>query len=135
MSDANITTTADGQAAIHSGLPVVAMRSGTGGVEGLRLRLTGFLNQPAVRRGLPMAGLAALTALARAAWLALREPPQRDLFRGLPDSDKAAVAEVLGKANIPYELDDSSGAITVSEDEYFNAKMKLAAAGLPKSAP
>jgi len=138
MSDANITTTADGQAALQPGLPVLSTGgrgANLGGMDGLRLKVTGFFNQPAVKKGLPMAGLVGVTALAGAAWLALREPPQRDLFRGLPDGDKAAVADVLGKANIPYSFDESSGAITVSEDEYFNAKMKLAAAGLPKSAP
>ncbi len=137
MSDANITV-ADGQA-VQSGLPAVSSAGrgpGMGaGVDGLRLRLTGFLEQPAVRRSLPLAGLIGVTALAGATWLALREPPQRDLFRGLPDADKAAVADVLGKSNIPYGFDGSSGAITVSEADYFDAKMKLAAAGLPKSAP
>jgi flagellar M-ring protein FliF len=136
MSDANITL-ADGQAAVQSGLPALSRggASGFGGVDGLRLRMTGFFNDPGIKRVLPMAGLIGVTALAGAAWLALREPPQRDLFRGLPDADKAAVADVLGKNNIKYDFDGSSGAITVSEDDYFNAKMKLAAAGLPKSAP
>ncbi len=101
----------------------------------MRLRATGFLRQPAVQRSLPMVGLLGVTALAGLAWLALREPPQRDLFRGLPDADQAAVADVLGKSAIAYDFDKSTGAITVSEDDYFNAKMKLAAAGLPKSAP
>lgn len=134
MSDANITV-ADGQAALSSGLPAVPAGRQTGGIDGLRLRLNGFLEQPAVKRSLPMAGLLGVTALAGMAWLALREPPQRDLFRGLPDADKAAVADVLSKAAIPYDFNESTGAITVAEDAYFNAKMKLAAAGLPKSAP
>jgi flagellar M-ring protein FliF len=88
-----------------------------------------------VQKSLPMVGLIGVTALSGLAWLALREPPQRDLFRGLPETDKAAVAEVLDKNNIAYSLDKDSGAIAVSEDTYFDAKMKLAAEGLPKSAP
>jgi flagellar M-ring protein FliF len=104
-------------------------------MDAMRLRATGFLRQPAVQRSLPMVGLLGVTALAGLAWLALREPPQRDLFRGLPDADQAAVADVLGKSAIAYDFDKATGAITVSEDDYFNAKMKLAAAGLPKSAP
>jgi flagellar M-ring protein FliF len=138
MSDANITV-ADGQAAAQTGLPSLSAGGSNaafrGGVDGMRLKLTGFLEQPAVKRSLPMAGLVGLTALAGMAWLALREPPQRDLFRGLPDADKAAVADILGKNAIQYGFDERSGTITVSEDDYFNAKMKLAAAGLPKSAP
>ncbi|MBO9576807.1 MAG: flagellar M-ring protein FliF [Sphingobium sp.] len=136
MSNANITL-ADGQAG-NTGLPALSNRgagSFGGGIGGMRLMLTGLLNDPGVKRVMPMAGLIGVTALAGAAWLALREPPQRDLFRGLPDSDKAAVADVLGKNNIKYDFDEKSGAITVSDDDYFSAKMKLAAAGLPKSAP
>ena len=134
MSDANLPTTG-GAAAVPSGLPALSSGGLSGGAEGLKLRLTGFLRQPAVQRSLPMAGLIGVTALAGAAWLALREPPQRDLFRGLPDADQAAVAEVLTKSGIAYGFDKSSGAITVSEDDYFKAKMKLAGEGLPKSAP
>lgn len=119
---------------MRSGLPALP-GSMNGGIDAMRLRATGFLRQPAVQRSLPMAGLLGVTALAGLAWLALREPPQRDLFRGLPDADQAAVADVLGKNAIRYDFDKSSGAITVSEDDYFNAKMKLAAAGLPKTAP
>ncbi|WP_062734522.1 flagellar basal-body MS-ring/collar protein FliF, partial [Sphingobium abikonense] len=62
------------------------------------------------------------------------EPPQRDLFRGLPDSDKSAVAQVLDQNGVRYDF-DNSGAMTVAEDDYFKAKMMLAAQGLPKSAP
>ena len=129
MSENNLTT------AGKPGLPALSGRGFAGGADGLKLRLTGFLSQPAVQRSLPLIGLLAITALAGLAWLALREPPQRDLFRGLPDADQAAVADVLTKSNIPYDFDKSSGAITVSEDDYFNAKMKLAAEGLPKSSP
>ncbi|HZV18869.1 MAG TPA: flagellar basal-body MS-ring/collar protein FliF [Sphingobium sp.] len=135
MSDANIMTTTGGQSAAQPALPALAGRLPGGGVEGMRIRMTGFLAQPAVQRSLPMMGLVALVAIAGAAWLALREPPQRDLFRGLPDADQAAVADVLTKSNITYDFDRSTGAITVAEDDYFNAKMKLAAEGLPKSAP
>ncbi len=129
MSENNLTT------AGKPGLPALSGRNFAGGADGLKLKLTGFLSQPAVQRSLPLIGLLVVTALAGLAWLALREPPQRDLFRGLPDADQAAVADVLTKSNIPYDFDKSSGAITVSEDDYFNAKMKLAAEGLPKSSP
>jgi len=130
MSENNLATTADSGRAI---LP--SMGGGSGGLDGLRLRLSGFMNQPAVQRSIPMVGLIGVTALSGLAWLSLREPPQRDLFRGLPDADQAKVVEVLDKANIPYSFDNKTGSISVSEEAYFQAKMKLAAEGLPKSAP
>jgi flagellar M-ring protein FliF len=107
---------------------------GAKGADALKARFTGFIRQPAVAKSLPLLGLLGVVATAGAAWLALREPPQRDLFRGLPDADKSAVAQVLDQSGMRYDF-DSSGAMTVAEDDYFKAKMMLAAQGLPKSAP
>lgn len=107
---------------------------GAKGVDALKARFAGFIKQPAVARSLPLLGLLGTVAVAGAAWLALREPPQRDLFRALPDADKSAVAQVLDQSGIKYDF-DSAGAMTVGEGDYFKAKMMLAAQGLPKSAP
>ncbi|EQB34017.1 flagellar basal-body MS-ring/collar protein FliF [Sphingobium ummariense] len=104
------------------------------GIDAIRARITGFMKQPAVAKSLPLLGLLGVAAIAGAAWLALREPPQRDLFRGLPDADKSAVAQVLDQNGIRYDFDNGGG-MTVAEDDYFKAKMMLAAQGLPKSAP
>ncbi|WP_145199296.1 flagellar basal-body MS-ring/collar protein FliF [Sphingobium sp. B2] len=128
--------TIDGGAAARPALPATAS-SGFGsakGVDALRARLTGFMKQPAVAKSLPLLGLLGVLAVAGLAWMALREPPQRDLFRGLPDGDKSAVAQVLDQNGIPYDF-DNNGAMTVGEGDYFKAKMMLAAQGLPKSAP
>ena len=107
---------------------------GAKGADALKARFTGFMRQPAVAKSLPLLGLLGVVATAGAAWLALREPPQRDLFRGLPDADKSAVAQVLDQNGLAYDF-TNSGAMTVAEDDYFKAKMMLAAQGLPKSAP
>ena len=108
--------------------------SGAKGFDAVKARFTGFMKQPAVAKSLPLIGLLGTVAVAGAAWLALREPPQRDLFRGLPDADKSAVAQVLDQNGIKYDF-DNGGAMTVGEGDYFKAKMMLAAQGLPKSAP
>lgn len=136
MSEANLTL--EGAKPASSGLPAVSSSSSLGGQGGLgdmRMKASAFLRQPAVARSLPLLGLLGVIALAAFAWLSLREPPQRDLFRGLSDADKAAVVEVLGTSNITYDVDQANGAITVAEGDYFKAKMALAAEGLPKSAP
>jgi flagellar M-ring protein FliF len=130
MSDANLTL--DGGQAAAPALP--ALPSAGGGLDAMRARLTGFFRQPAIARSLPMLGLLGVVAAAGLAWLALREPPQRDLFRGLPEADQAAVVDVLDKKGIAHDF-SASGAITVNQDDYFKAKMTLAAEGLPRSAP
>jgi len=91
--------------------------------------------QPAVRRSLPMALMIGLIAAAALAWMSLSTPTQKTLFSGLPDSDKAAVTSALTTANIKSHIDDGTGALTVSEEDYSRAKMLLAGQGLPKAAP
>lgn len=94
-----------------------------------------FVSQPAIAKSMPLIGFIGVVAMAILAWASLREPPQRDLFRGLPDSDKGAVIAALDSSTIPYSFEESSGTIMVSEDDYHKAKIALAAQGLPKSAP
>ena len=98
-------------------------------------RLRGFAQQPAVAKSLPLLGAAAALGLALLAWLSFASGPQRDLFTGLGDADKAAVADTLNGANIKYTLDRGTGALSVADGDYYRAKMLLAQAGLPKSAP
>jgi flagellar M-ring protein FliF len=132
MSENALSTNVGGAAALPA-TSGPALGSGMS-PDALKARFTGFIKQPAVAKSLPLLGLLGVVAMAGAAWLALREPPQRDLFRGLPDADKSAVAQVLDQNGMRYDF-DNSGAMTVAEDDYFRAKMMLAAQGLPKSAP
>ncbi|MBH9538589.1 flagellar basal-body MS-ring/collar protein FliF [Novosphingopyxis sp. YJ-S2-01] len=142
MNDMTISQPIDGNAGGAAARPTQRLKpigfssSSNGGMGGGFMdRARDFLSQPAVAKSLPLLGFIAVAAMAAAAWLALQSPPQRDLFRGLPESDKAAVAQALDSNSIPYQLDNSTGALTVSEDDYYAAKMLLAAQGLPKSAP
>jgi len=98
-------------------------------------RVKGLAGQPAVQKSLPLLGIAAAILIAFLAWTSFAKGPQRDLFSGLSDSDKAAVADTLKSSGINYTLDRSTGALTVSDSDYYRAKMLLAQAGLPKSAP
>lgn len=134
MSENALSTTVGSAAPALPAAPAAAFGSGAKGFDAIMARFTGFIKQPAVAKSLPLIGLLGTVAVAGAAWLALREPPQRDLFRGLPDGDKSAVAQVLDQNGIKYDF-DNSGAMTVGEGDYFKAKMMLAAQGLPKSAP
>lgn len=98
-------------------------------------RLKGVIDQPAVQRSLPMIGLIAMLGLAALAWMMFSQAPQRDLFRGLADADKAGVADALTSAGVPYAIDRDTGTLTVSDADFYRAKMLLAQQGLPKSAP
>ncbi len=106
--------------------------SGPGGALG---SIQTFARQPAIARAMPLIILSAVLLAALSAWLLVREPAQRDLFRGLPDNDKAAVMQALQSANIAYQVDDTTGTLTVSNEDYHTAKIELAGQGLPRSAP
>lgn len=116
-------------------VPARALPSLAGGAGGLFERLGTLLRQPAVARSLPMLGIVALLGVAALAWAVLHTPAQRTLFSGLDDGDKAAAADALGAAGIPYAIDRDTGALTVADDSFYRAKMLLAQQGLPKSAP
>jgi flagellar M-ring protein FliF len=98
-------------------------------------QIQGVFAQPAVRRAGPMALLIALVGAAALAWATLASPPQKTLFTGLPDADKAAVTQALTAANIASTIDDGTGSLTVAEDDYSRARLLLAGQGLPKAAP
>ena len=92
------------------------------------------LANPAVRRLVPAAAAIGVLGLAAIAWSIVSAAPQKTLFAGLADEDKAAMVDALGAAGIAYEVDRASGAITVGEDAYHQARMLLASEGLPKGA-
>lgn len=97
---------------------------------GSMLSRTGaFLGQPPVRRTLPwFAGVSAagLTALL---WLAMAPAPQRVLYSNLSDSERAEVVAALDKASIAYTIDNSTGAVTVGENDLYKARMVAASDG------
>lgn len=94
-----------------------------------------IMAQPAVRRTLPMALMIALIGAAALAWMMLATPPQRTLFSGLGDGDKAAVTQALTAGGIANRINPDTGSITVSRDDYARARMLLAGQNLPKAAP
>ncbi len=115
--------------------PVAPTGMNASGVSGFMGSIQSFVQQPAIARAMPLIILSAVIIAALSAWLVLREPAQRDLFRGLPDNDKSAVMQALQSANIPYQVDETSGTLTVSNEDYHAAKIELAGQGLPRTAP
>jgi|KBSSwiStaDraftv2_1062776.scaffolds.fasta_scaffold22824_3 flagellar M-ring protein FliF len=94
-----------------------------------------FTSQPAVLKSIPWLITLALVGAAFMIWGVIGQPAGRTLFQGLADNDKAAVAQALDSSGIKYTLDRDSGAIKVTDEDFYKAKMLLAQQGLPKSAP
>ena len=97
--------------------------------------LTGFVRQPAVQRALPASAMTSAIGIAALAYFTMQSSPQAQLFAGLDDMDKAAVAEALQTQGIAHSIDASTGALTVDADKLHQARIALAGQGLPKAAP
>ncbi|NBU24320.1 MAG: flagellar M-ring protein FliF [Gammaproteobacteria bacterium] len=91
-----------------------------------------FLKRPGVRTALPYVGLALVLLLAVVAYISLSTPPPRALYPEMADSDKEAAQQLLEKNGIAVELDRTTGSLTVPAAEFHEARIMLAAAGLPK---
>ncbi len=92
-----------------------------------------FLRQPAIVRSTPiiLVGLVMLVGLG--AIFTMREPAMTQLFPQLGEEDKALVMQNLEAQGIKGKLDPSTGQLLVPRNDYYRAKMQLAAAGLPKA--
>jgi flagellar M-ring protein FliF len=92
----------------------------------------GLLEIPGLRQAMLLAGLSA--ALAAALWLVFWSQGQNysALYSGLSERENAQVVDALTAAGVPYKL-GANGEITVPEDKVREARMKLAAQGLPES--
>ena len=97
-------------------------------------QMRGLLAQPAVKRAMPLIFLIGLVAAGFLAWSLVATSPQRILFANVNDADKAAISSALEGASIKSSI-DTSGSITVAEDDYHKARMLLASQNLPKAAP
>lgn len=94
-----------------------------------------FVRQPAVQRALPMIATSAAIGIAALAYFMTTTAPQAQLFAGLDDSDKAAVADALQSQGIAHTIDPTTGSLTVDADKLYQARIALAGQGLPKAQP
>lgn len=77
-------------------------------------------------------GIAAAVALGGFVVLWSRTPGYEVLYTELSDRDMTQIASALKSSRIRYRLDPDSGALLVQADRADDAKLQLAAAGLPK---
>lgn len=92
----------------------------------------GFLNLPVARQIGLMVGFAACVALAVAIVLWSQKPSYRMLYGNLQDQEVLEISTALDQAGIKYEVNQATGAIMVDAPQVHEARMKLAASGLPK---
>ena len=90
------------------------------------------LAQPAVRKSMP-AIIALLTlAIFIIAYSWVKEPLYRAVYPGLSESDRQAAFEALSGAAFGAKIDSKTGELKVPDGRYHEARIFLAAQGLPQ---
>jgi len=95
-------------------------------------QMRGLKDLPAVRQLILLVGLAMAVAAGVALFTWSQQPNYMPVYPGLAEKDASAVAEALRAAGLPVRLDPASGSVTVPGDKIYEARMRLAAQGLPK---
>jgi flagellar M-ring protein FliF len=92
------------------------------------------IDQPSFRRAFPTI-LAALTAVAAVIlFVSMREPNMTTLYASVSDSEKSKIYEALKNMGMSVELDPATGEVLIPTNDYHQARISLAAQGLPEYA-
>ncbi|MDA9240143.1 flagellar basal-body MS-ring/collar protein FliF [bacterium] len=90
------------------------------------------IDQPSFRRAFPTI-LAALTAVAAAVvFVSMREPNMTTLYASVSDADKSKIYDSLKNMGMDVELDPATGEVLIPTNDYHQARISLAAQGLPE---
>ena len=89
--------------------------------------------QPAFQRSLPTMIAVIVAIVGLAAYTYMQKPSLTTLYAGLPESEKAMVLESLKNSGVDVSIDPVTGEVLVPVIDYHNARMTLAAQGLPSS--
>ena len=91
----------------------------------------GFTQLPAMRQLWFMIAIAASVAVGVSLVLWMQTPNYSLLYGNLSQKDAGQVVEALQKANIPYKVEEGSGAVMVASSQLHKARLELANQGLP----
>jgi flagellar M-ring protein FliF len=89
---------------------------------------------PGLRQLLLLAGLAIAISVGVTGAFWMKEPGYTAIFSSLTPQEAGEVVDVLNTTDIPHRVDEKSGAILVPSAKIQEARLKLAAQGLPRGA-
>ena len=102
------------------------------GLSGIRANVERVLSQPAVKRALPLIAVLAVLMVFGLYYAWMQSTPYRAVMPGLMEADQQAAFEALKTANFKPQIDTSNGQLKVPADRFHEARMLLAAQGIPK---
>ena len=92
------------------------------------------LNQPAVKKSLPLMVIAVALLVFALIYTLINAPSYRPIMTGVTETDQQGVYEALKAGEFKPVIDAGSGQITVPAARYHEARIYLASKGLPKTA-
>jgi flagellar M-ring protein FliF len=94
--------------------------------------LVSFGESQGGRNLLLMLGAAIVLAVMAGVLMWSQQPEYRVLFSNFSDRDGGAIVTQLQQMNVPYKFAEGGGAILVPADQVHDARLRIAAMGLPK---
>lgn len=91
-----------------------------------------FAESEGGRNLLLMMGAAIVIAVMAGVWMWSQQPDYRVLFSNFSDRDGGAIVTQLQQMNVPYKFAEGGGAILVPAGQVHDARLRIAAQGLPK---
>ena len=92
------------------------------------------LNQPAVKKSMPLMVIAMALLAFALVYTMINAPSYRPVMSGMTETDQQGVYEALKQGEFKPVIDAGSGQVTVPANRYHEARIYLASKGLPKTA-
>lgn len=91
-----------------------------------------IFTQPLVKKSLPAITAIFIFAVLLIVFMWLNGGEYRVLHPNMTEVDRSEAIEILQSSAIPVKVDPATGTLTVPVERYYDARMALAAAGLPR---
>ena len=92
-----------------------------------------MLQQPAVRKAMPLILIALALLLFGLSYVWINQPAYRPLMTNMSETDQQLALDALRQAEYKPVVDASTGQLTVPANRYHEAKIFLASKGIPKT--
>ena len=104
-----------------------------GGASGPLASVQQMLQQPSVKKAMPLILMALAILLFALLYVLINMPSYRPLMLNMSEADQQTAIEALRTSEFKPVLDPSTGQITVPSNKYHEARIFLASKGLPKT--
>ena len=107
--------------------------SGMGGASGPLASIQQLMQQPSVKKAMPLILMGLAVLLFGIIYILINMPSYRPLMITMSEADQQTAMETLRTAEFKPVMDPATGQITVPSNKYHEARIFLASKGIPKT--